>query len=173
MAQRSASFTLIPLGIAVLLSLSACTIGDGEGSIQVEPEDNLSASESPEGEEAAPLEEGNFTEWAEQVIATSVSDDVFTTLSGHLDPDSALQSSSTDASLAPGSYTYHFACRGEGNIEFTAGSAGMALFEVDGPCTGEDLQGPFVTTETGATITAVSQGTPLDWAFKLTKPRKG
>jgi hypothetical protein len=96
----------------------------------------------------------------------------YTSLNGHLDKATALQSTSTDTSLPVGTYTYHFACRGDADITFTVTNAG-AVTNLSGPCTDERRSGQFVATASGVTVTARSAAEPLDWAFKLSAPREG
>ncbi|MCU1407163.1 MAG: hypothetical protein JWQ43_3466 [Glaciihabitans sp.] len=183
-ATRPARLGALAAAAIVLVSLTGCnynTNGESGASAITTAPDTPDSSNSPvptPTAQSAAEEDGEATfddltteEWAKQVIATSISDDEFSVLSGHLDEATSLQSSDTDTTLQPGTYTYHFACRGEGDITFTATNGDAELFSADGPCTNEQEAGAFVATTAGVTVTAISSGEPLDWAFKLTAPK--
>jgi hypothetical protein len=158
--------TALATGTLALLALSGCT---AVTTVPIPDETAEAVVEVTEGESHS--SDLTTAEWAERALATAISVDEFTTLHGHLDASTSLEATHTDSTLEAGTYSYHFACNGEGDIEFTAGNGDETLFEYEGECHDEDEVGQFVAEESGVTVTASSSGDAIDWAFKLTAPR--
>jgi hypothetical protein len=88
--------------------------------------------------------------------------------SGHLGSESATKFTFIDTELEAGTYSYSFACRGEGDIVFTIENAGAPVTTIEGPCTGELQSGSFTLTEVTTDFVAVSMDEPIDYLVRVT-----
>ena len=96
-----------------------------------------------------------------------------TGVSGHVGPESSTNFTLTDTELEPGTYSYFFACRGEGDITFTIENAGAPVSTIAGACTGSPQEGSFTLSEVGTDFVAVSMDAPIDYLLRVTDELPG
>jgi hypothetical protein len=119
----------------------------------------------------APGEEYNEAEakqWVDGLTQNIDPATIRTGISGHVGPESSTTFTLTDTELDPGSYSYYFVCRGDGDITFTIENAGAAVTSIEGACTGSPQGGSFTTTEVGTDLVVVSMDAPLDYVLRVT-----
>jgi hypothetical protein len=106
--------------------------------------------------------------WAAGVTSSIDPASILAGHSGHLGSESAEKFTFTDTQLEAGTYSYSFACRGEGDIVLTIENAGAPVTTIEGPCTGELQSGSFTLTEATTDFVAVSTEEPIDYLVRVT-----
>jgi hypothetical protein len=184
--RRSISVALATAAVGSAALLAGCTAG-GEPAAQTDPPASSTVSPAPS---PSPTASASPTAAASALSATDpnapydadeaerwsqgVSDDV-TALLGldtaptgivvHLDAETSQSHRVTAASLAPGDYSFHLACRGGGELSVALTSGGTASPVITGPCTGQLTSGDFTAADGGTEFLFTASGDPIDAAL--------
>ena len=178
--MKKSRHLLVASGVAVLIVSSAtgCTVGNVSRPATASPTASSTASPAPSSsstseamsavEPGQPHDAVDMDNWVASITASLGSEPTLSGVVAHLGPDSNSSLTTTDSRLDPGSYSYYFACRGDGNVTFTIENAGVEQVRLEGPCANQLLGGNFSTTELGADFALSSLDAPVDVVVRVT-----
>lgn len=168
---------LVASSIAALLlaSTTGCTAGDVSDLASSSPATSSpTPSSSSTSEAMSAVEPGqphdavDMDNWVADISASLGSEPILSGVVTHLGPDSSSSLTTTDSRLDPGSYSYYFACRGDGDVTFTIENAGVEQVMLEGPCADQLMGGDFSTTELGTDFAITSLNAPVDVVVRVT-----
>ena len=173
-------------GALVIASATACTSDTTAAPSETESASSIpTSSPSPTptptftttpmsavqpGEEYDPEEADR---WVANLTQNIPLDTILTGVSGHVGPDSSTKFTLTDTELEAGTYSYYFACRGDGDITFTIENAGAPVTTIEGACTGTPQEGSFTLSEVTTDFVAISLDAPIDYLVRVTDELPG
>ncbi|MDO9398772.1 MAG: hypothetical protein Q7T71_19685 [Herbiconiux sp.] len=146
----------------------------GPGTATAVPTTTSSATPKPGDRSAVdpsrPFDIDEMKDWAQSIVDT-IPVEPGTSLQGgssHLDEESTQRTFVDYQSLAPGEYTFWYACRGGGELTFSITSGGVTSPTLAGACTGQVQSGDFTAAEGGTKFEFSNVGDPVDWVTRFT-----
>jgi hypothetical protein len=179
MTQSTHALLALTTAALVTFSATACTTAD-----TASPSPSASSSNTPVAsptptptatsgavsavDPTQPHDPDDMNNWADGITTSLEGTRALAGITTHLGPDSSTQFSLNDGTLAPGSYSYYFACRGDGDITMTISNAGAELTTLSGACSGDLQGGNFSTSEVGTDFVVTSMDAPVDVVLRVT-----
>ncbi|WP_141630051.1 hypothetical protein [Salinibacterium sp. PAMC 21357] len=155
---------------ALLLSTAGCSSGDVSGPASSSPA--ATSSSTPQAmsamEPGQPHDPVDMDNWVASVTANLGPQSALAGIAAHVGPDSSSSLTTSDSVLEPGSYSFFFACRGDGDVTFSVENAGVEQVTLEGSCAGKLQGGDFSTTEVGTDFVITALRAPADVVLRIT-----